>query len=471
MSAAASIGLNISTARVFLPLLQPSRYKGAHGGRGSGKSHFFAELGVERCLMAQGLRMVCIREHQKSLKESAKRLIEDKIAALGLGHLFRILEAEIRTPGGGVIIFQGMQDHTAESIKSLEGFDIAWVEEAQTLSARSLQMLRPTIRAPGSELWFSWNPRRKADPVNAMFLGGSPPTDSIVVKSNWNDNPWFPKELEQERRDDFANLGRAEYDHIWEGGYSDTVPDAIIQPEWFDACVDAHIKLGFAPLGQERVAYDPADSGDDKAVGHSHGSVILDVQSTANGRVDTATDWATTYTIDRRPDVFTWDGDGMGMGLKRQIADALEGKKIDMEAFRGSEAADDPDRIYQPLDANVKNAKTNRETFTNKRAQYYWLLRDRMIRTYQAVTKGEKVFSPDDLVSFSSAITEIEELRAELCSVPRKYNNAGRIQLVSKPDMKKQGIESPNRADVVMMLMRPVEVKQKPVKLNFARWN
>ena len=136
MSAAASIGLNISTARVFLPLLQPSRYKGAHGGRGSGKSHFFAELGVERCLMAQGLRMVCIREHQKSLKESAKRLIEDKIAALGLGHLFRILEAEIRTPGGGVIIFQGMQDHTAESIKSLEGFDIAWVEEAQTLSAR-----------------------------------------------------------------------------------------------------------------------------------------------------------------------------------------------------------------------------------------------------------------------------------------------------------------------------------------------
>jgi phage terminase large subunit len=125
--------LSIPTAEIFEPLLAPSRYKGAHGGRGSGKSQFFAGLMVEQALMRPGFRGVCIREVQKSLKESAKRLIEDKIEQHGLGSLFEVQAAEIRTPGGGIIIFQGMADHTAESIKSLEGFDVAWVEEAQSL--------------------------------------------------------------------------------------------------------------------------------------------------------------------------------------------------------------------------------------------------------------------------------------------------------------------------------------------------
>ena len=149
--------LTIPTARVFTPLLEPSRYKGAHGGRGSGKSHFFAELLVDRHL-DRGIRSVCIRENQKSLKESAKRLIEDKIQSLGLTerHGFKVWKESIETPGDGRIIFQGRQDHTAESIKSLEGFHTAWVEEAQTLSATSRQILRPTIRGGSSELWFSW---------------------------------------------------------------------------------------------------------------------------------------------------------------------------------------------------------------------------------------------------------------------------------------------------------------------------
>ena len=164
--------LTIPTPEVFEPLLQPSRYKGAFGGRGSGKSHFFAELGVERCMLRKGSRGVCIREVQKSLKDSAKRLIEDKIGALGVSAHFDALNDSIKTPGGGVILFQGMQDHTAESIKSLEGFDWAWVEEAQTLSARSLEMLRPTIRAPGSELWFSWNPRSAKDLVGRVKTFG-----------------------------------------------------------------------------------------------------------------------------------------------------------------------------------------------------------------------------------------------------------------------------------------------------------
>lgn len=218
--------LSIRTPRVFLPLLRPSRYKGAYGGRGSGKSHFFAENGVERCLLRKGSRGVCIREVQKTLKESAKRLIEDKIQALGVSDYFEVLNAEIRTPGGGIILFQGMQDHTAESIKSLEGFDWAWVEEAQTLSARSLELLRPTIRAPGSELWFSWNRRSASDAIDAFLCGPNPPPDAIVVKANYTDNPFFRRELEQEREHDEKH-NRDRYGHIWLGEYEPTAIGAI----------------------------------------------------------------------------------------------------------------------------------------------------------------------------------------------------------------------------------------------------
>lgn len=218
--------LKISTARVFQPLLRPARYRGAWGGRGSGKSHFFAGLGVERCIERPGSRGVCIREVQKTLKESAKLLIEDKIKAFGVGTAFQVTDKEIRTPGGGLVLFQGMQDHTAESIKSLEGFDWAWVEEAQTLSERSLEMLRPTIRAPGSEIWFSWNPRNAKDPVDAFFRGPTPPPNAAIVKANYYDNPWFPSELEDERAHD-ERTKRDRYGHIWLGDYEPAAAGAI----------------------------------------------------------------------------------------------------------------------------------------------------------------------------------------------------------------------------------------------------
>jgi phage terminase large subunit len=222
-----SRSLEIETAPVFAPLLSPARYKGAHGGRGSGKSHFFAGLLIEDALAERGLLSVCVREIQKSLKESAKRLIEAKLIEFGLGEAdgFKVYNEKIQTPGDGVILFQGLQDHTAESIKSLEGFKRAWIEEAQTLSATSLTLLRPTIRTEGSEIWASWNPRRKNDPIDALLRGGTLPTGSNVVRANWSDNPWFPPVLEQERLD-CLNNDPDQYDHIWEGGYATVLAGA-----------------------------------------------------------------------------------------------------------------------------------------------------------------------------------------------------------------------------------------------------
>jgi phage terminase large subunit len=210
--------LRIQTAAVFRPLLQPARYLGAYGGRGSGKSNFFGELMVEQCLMVPGTSAVCVREVQRSLMQSSKRMIETKIQQLGVGDQFQVLHDRIETPGNGLIIFQGMQDATAESIKSLENFRIAWIEEAQTLSARSLSLLRPTIRAKGSQIWASWNPRRKSDAIDD-FLRAKRPDNAIVVKANWAQNPWFPAELEEERKLDLE-LYPERYAHIWEGDYA-----------------------------------------------------------------------------------------------------------------------------------------------------------------------------------------------------------------------------------------------------------
>jgi phage terminase large subunit len=166
--------LRIPTSPVFRPLLQPARYLGAWGGRGSGKSHFFGELMVEERLRVPGTLAVCIREVQKSLMQSSKRMIESKIQSLGVGSRFKILHGRIITPGDGLIIFQGMQEATAESIKSLEGFRIAWAEKAQTLTHRSLSLLRPTIRVKGSQLWANWNPRRKGDAIDDFLRAKKP---------------------------------------------------------------------------------------------------------------------------------------------------------------------------------------------------------------------------------------------------------------------------------------------------------
>lgn len=252
--------LKIKTAPVFEPLLSPSRYKGAYGGRGSGKSHFFAELAVEYALVNPGSRIVCIREIQKSLKESAKKLIEDKINSLGLASMFEVQNDQIKTPGGGVIIFVGMQDHTAESIKSLEGFDIAWVEEAQTLSSTSLKLLRPTIRKEGSELWFSWNPTRKNDPVDVM-LRSNIPTGAVVVQANWSDNHWFPQVLEQERLDCLESASD-QYDHIWEGGYITVADGAYYAKNLAQARSDGRIgRVGADPLMTVRLFVDIGGTG------------------------------------------------------------------------------------------------------------------------------------------------------------------------------------------------------------------
>ncbi len=203
--------------RWALPLLAPKRYKGASGGRASGKSHFFAEQAVEDMVCDPSLRFVCIREVQRSLKFSAKSLVESKIRQLGVTTLFDVLNTEIRRKGGdGVMIFEGMQDHTSDSIKSLEGFGRAWVEESQSISKRSLDLLLPTIRAPHSEIWFSWNPELPSDPIDDFFA--KKPVGAAHVHTTYRDNPFCPEVMRTEAQR-LKDADADAYLHIWDGGY------------------------------------------------------------------------------------------------------------------------------------------------------------------------------------------------------------------------------------------------------------
>lgn len=200
---------------------------------------------VVRCLSAE-TRAVCVREIQKSLDQSVKQLIEDKIKALGVQSRFRVLNSHIEVDNGGRITFQGMQNHTAESIKSLEGYDVAWVEEAQSLSQRSLDLLRPTIRKPGSELWFSWNPSKPTDPVDVLLRGEQLPPDAVVVQANWSENPWFPDELRADMEFD-QRRDPEKARHVWGGDYN-TASEARVFKNWrvepFDTPSDAVLRFG-----------------------------------------------------------------------------------------------------------------------------------------------------------------------------------------------------------------------------------
>lgn len=212
-------------------LFKPKRLKVLHGGRGSGKS-----WAVARALLIIGaqkpMRILCAREIQKSIKDSVHRLLSDQIQAMGLGAFYEVLETEIRGKNGTLFLFAGLAQHTVESIKSFEGVDIVWPEEAQVVTKRSWDVLTPTIRKDGSEIWITLNPDMETDETYKRFVLGRPEEsdDAYVVQMNWRDNHWFPAVLEKERQDTL-NRDPENYQNIWEGQPKRVAEGAIYRHE------------------------------------------------------------------------------------------------------------------------------------------------------------------------------------------------------------------------------------------------
>lgn len=219
-------------------LFEPARYKVAHGGRGSGKSWGFARALL--VLAAQSkLRILCTREVQKSIKDSVHKLLSDQIADMGLGAFFEILETEIRGRNGSSFVFSGLSSQTVESIKSHEGVDIVWCEEAQNISKKSWDTLIPTIRKADSEIWVTFNPELDTDETYVRFVVSQPP-NSVVRQVNYTDNPWFPEVLEQERiHCQLTNT--ADYAQIWDGRCRSSVAGAVYAKEVSDLVTTGRI--------------------------------------------------------------------------------------------------------------------------------------------------------------------------------------------------------------------------------------
>jgi phage terminase large subunit len=444
-------------------LIKPKPLKIAIGGRGSGKSIGFGDIFTMK-METEGADIYCLREFQDDISDSVHRVFVDSIQKRLKLDDWQVLEKKVMSPRGAITKYKGAR-RNPDSIQSAQGYKYSWFEEAHRASEDSLDKLIPTIiRNPGAECWFSANPQSSGDPFSKRFInpylkelqrdGYYEDDIHLIVVVNWRDNPWWNEEQEAIRAWDFENISRAKYDWIWEGKFNDTVENSIIKPEWFDAAIDAHARLGFKPVGAIVAAHDPSDLGEDaKGYALRHGSVVLDVRDKETGDVNEGCDWALDLAINANVDHFTWDCDGLGVALKAQVNKALNGKKIESIMFKGSEEPDRPEEIYQDHDSSdSRKEKTNKQTFRNKRAQYYIALRDRFYNTYRAVVKGEYV-DPDTMISLSSGIENMAALRAEVCRIPLKPNGGGFIQIMSKIDMKKNGIQSPNMADCLMMLM------------------
>ena len=453
---------------------KPKRYKVAYGGRGGAKSMSFADMLSVKAQTEKAL-VGCLREYQNSIEDSVFALLKAEIKKLKIPG-FKNYNNKIDHENGGGFRFRGLA-RSIEAIKSMFGFKYFWLEEGQFISEESLRILTPTLREANSELWISANPMSKADPFSQRFIvpyqeeldrNGFYEDDlHYIIKINHSDNPWFPPELEAERMNDYYSLTRALYDHIWEGEYNDSVENALINAKWFDACIDAHIKLGFEPLGIRMSSHDPSDEGEDpKGYAFRHGSVVLQVEEMTTGDINEGCDWATSFAIHNESDAFTWDCDGVGIGLNRQVSQAFGGKAVRLSQYKGSETPERPNSVYEPIDVeaidiySVHKQKTNKEVFKNLRVQKYFELRNRIYRTYEAVEK-KKYHDPETLISFSSGIKELTKLRSELCRLPKKPNGNGMLDLYSKPVMKdKFKIPSPNLADSVKMLWKVPKLVQ-----------
>jgi phage terminase large subunit len=462
------------TDKLLRLITTPKRIKIVVGGRGSSKS-----IGVGDIMLMfadQGERICATREFQNSVDDSVHENLKEAILRLNLGG-FNTQASKITTATGGEIFYKGLARNIT-SIKSIGNVKRLWIEEGESISANSLKVLTPSIRSTASsnnaeddppEIWITMNRASKKDAIAKKYLSraeaqlkktGFYEDDLLmVVQLNWTDNPWFPPELQQERLDDLANLSRAEYRHIWEGDYYDEVANAIIPVEWFDAALDAHIKLGFEPRGFKVTAHDPSDGGDNKGICARHGSVFTRIGEIETADVNDGFDEAGNEAIANHSDYFVWDGGGMGVSLRRQGATLFRGKQIQYEMFNGGAAVEDPTEIYQQAgDANEKTRpKTNKETFVNLRAQKAWQLRDRFYKTWLAVER-DKYFDPDELVSIDTQGCNVDDVRAEVCRMPRKMRSDGMIQLVSKVDLKNKPYEMPSPGMFDSMMMAEIKV-------------
>lgn len=439
----ATIETNISLAEWAQSLYIPSRYKVAHGGRGGAKTFSFAAVLVMRGSKKK-LKVMCCREFQNSMDESVKPALEEAIIFCGLEAQYEIQKKKIIGRNGTTFEFKGMA-RNIYSIKGWQGYDIVWVEEANTLQAASLELLRPTIRKTGSEIWFSMNRHQRTDAVDEMFLSeNGPPAGAIIMEVNHYDNPFMNKELEDERLLCLEQQPER-YAHVWEGQPDDNSHEKVILPfHWLLKAVDAHKRLGIKPTGWKHGGLDIADTGDDEnCLALRHGPLLKSVEVWQKPYLYMTTLKAHTRALMFGISRLFYDATGIGAGVRSDLS-RIAGRPYKAKPFIFGGAVEGKERLYS-------YERKNEDMFARKNIQAGWNLRLRLQNTMYLL-EGRKDVTPEECLFIDGKIKNLNKLLKELSQPLYDYDASGKMVVVKQP--KVLGVpkkESPNRYDACIM--------------------
>ena len=423
-----------------------ARNKVLYGGRSSSKSYDACSVLM---LMSsfKKLRIMCTRRYQNKITDSVYTLIKDRIGQANMENEFDILKTTIRHKiTDSEFIFYGIERNVDE-IKSTEGVDILYIEEAQSLTEEQWKILYPTIRKEGAQIFIVFNPRLATDFVYKRFIL-NPPPDTVSQKINYIDNPFLSKtmlKLIQDAKDE----DEESYNHIYLGHPKINDDDAIIKRSWIEASIDAHVKLNIEITGAYKIGFDIADSGDDKcAIAKIHGILTYEIKEWKASEDELNESSLKAYNQAKENNsIINYDciGVGASAGSHFRNFNKERGNSMKYNKFNASSKVKNPERYY-----DVASKIKNKDFFSNLKAQSWWNLAERFKNTYNAINKGME-FKEEDLISISSECDKLEQLIEEL-STPRKaFDKTGKVKVESKDELKARGIPSPNIADSVIM--------------------
>lgn len=412
------------------------RHRVLYGGRASSKSYEFAGMAAGLAQQYQ-TRVLCVRRYQNKIKESVYTLIKDQIERFGMPG-FNVMATTIDHANGSEFVFYGIERNVDE-IKSFEGADILWIEEAHNLTKEQWLILKPTIRKQGSEIWISFNPKLVTDFVYQRFIV-NPPADTRVRFINYPDNPFLSdtakNDIEDLKQEDYE-----EYEHVYLGVPRTDDDMAVIKRSWLEAAVDAHVKLDMDLSGARTVGYDVADSGEDKNAAIAFDGAIckeIDEWKAPEDELNQSAKRAWSHVEGGR---MLYDSIGVGAHTGSTLKD--QGIKGGYYKFNAGGAVVNPSQEYAP---KIKNG----EKFENLKAQAWQDVADRLRNTFNAVNKGA-TYPASELISISGDLAKIERLKTELATPRKRFSKRGLDMVETKDELAKRGIASPNLADAFIM--------------------
>jgi len=417
--------------------LRKARNRVLHGGRSSSKSW---ELAGRAAQIGQKYktRFLCVRRFQNKIKESVYTLIRNQIDNFGFEG-YDVQASTIKHSIGSEFVFYGIERNIDE-IKSFEGADVLWIEEAQNLTREQWDILEPTIRKEGSEIWLSFNGRLMTDFVWQHFIVNTP-ENTIVRHVNYNDNPFLSKTLlniiNELKESDYDR-----YEHVYLGTPLSESDKTVIKRKWLEAAIDLHLDKDLDMEGRSVVGYDVADSGDDlNSKTLFDGSICLYCDEWKGGENELTKSAKSVRLLAKKVNaIVIYDSIGVGAGTGSTLNDL---DYTNHAKFNAAGKVIKPVRKYEGI--------RQKEFFSNLKAQAWWLVADRLRNAYDYKVNGNHKYSGNELISISSDIPNLEGLLTELATPFKDFDKSGRVKVESKDDLKNRGVNSPNKADSFIM--------------------